>query len=45
MKNTVSKSDATILRQKAEELLKKKSQKTALLTSEVETLKPIHEQE
>jgi PAS domain S-box-containing protein len=43
MKNTHNKSDSEILRQKAEELLKKKSAGTASPFSEVESIRLIHE--
>ena len=43
MKNTHNKSEAEILRQKAEELLKKKSAGTASPFSEVESIRLIHE--
>jgi len=45
MKNTHNKSESEILRQKAEELLKKKSPTTVSALSEAETLKLIHELE
>jgi len=45
MKNTHNKSEAEILRQKAEELLKKKSAGTASPFSEVESIRLIHELE
>ena len=45
MKNTHNKSDSEILRQKAEDLLKKKSPTTVSALSEAETLKLIHELE
>jgi len=45
MKNSDSKSKAAILRQKAEELLKKKPAKTGSQLSKAETLKLIHEME
>jgi PAS domain S-box-containing protein len=45
MKNSDKKSDAALLRQKAEELLKIKPTKTAAILPELETLKLIHELE
>ncbi|MEI7478653.1 MAG: hypothetical protein WCJ81_09590, partial [bacterium] len=45
MKNTHNKSESEILRQKAEDLLKKKSPTTVSALSEAETLKLIHELE
>jgi len=45
MKNTHNKSDIALLRQKAEELLKKKSAGTASPFSEVESIRLIHELE
>jgi hypothetical protein len=45
MKNAGTRSDAEILRQKAEELLKKKQSQTGTQASESETLKLIHELE
>ena len=45
MKNTYNKSESEILRQKAEELLKKKPSGTALQLSEADAMKLIHELE
>jgi len=45
MKKTQNNLDATVLRQKAEELLKKKLFKTGSLLSEFESIKLVHDLE